>query len=524
MVLLAPLDDRSLRSFQAAMRSLHEQADNGALPGCPECGGELNLRDLRYRFDEPALPILHYDPDTEELQLHGVAITSEQELVDAVERPFSPADLHRMQLGSVRAGAYLAGPGVVTAALRVEGDPTQMLTQAMTEARELLGVGGYSSSDGILPLMWNDAGGYGAWLGEPADRLRERELLVINLISIDRLLNDLLDCAEALDLQIDINHEDHEVTVSRGELSLPVDLFDIAALTVRTPLTLTEAAHHGLWELTRSMDCQLEVMGRLRADGYQITLEEDGTAVIAPGRASDKVVKANLSSVVRKMDYDVEQALESVRHSLAEITESESPGLGQTRACGCTPLLTLVARAAEWVSAVRADGQALISRPVWDGVEAVLVEDCRHSVRFVPDHPSMVDDAHEALQEAERNLPQMSFDARGRAVRDVHGETFAVIWAGHNVASVALDERLVRGLARQEPALRASEEIYAISLTRDLLVLLDPTGDPELLATAMAAAQRDLHDSPFEVSTVLPGHVELRADGDAAGIFNTIQF
>jgi hypothetical protein len=547
------LDQRSLRSLALSAEKL-AGPDNEELK-C-QCGGVYRLVEMRYHFDEAGLPELVYQADDGLLRVGGVEVSSESDLHELIGRPFSVADFHRQMLSAEMPGSYMPSPGLVVLAVSgqaVEGLVQEIISEAgeeepdfdlseisgvakdcMDEGVELLA--GSDFSHGMVgPLAWTRFSGWRSWLGEPGERIDEGELICASVLVASEIINELRHHGGKLDMALEEEggEEGKTLTFSALEQHFDIDINQIAMLTVEHALTISEAAAWVAISAHHSLECCYEVIKELRQEGWLISSEPDGRIRVAAADNSGVTGLMNLISIARKSNHEPKDMMEQIRQLLAQMSEVGDPDhhkIGGERQCGCTPTLSFVVRGEEWLAGRdEAYGKEYValSKEAWGGARKALVEDCEHSLSYVTALISEQDSPEnlELLEQGEQGLSRANFTVYGKAFKSADNKTHAVLWAGHNVNTVLLDEGLSRGLDRQLPRVdKAVEEITVVSLTSDLVMLLDPEVESSLLDIQISAALREMgYDSPWDRSNPIPYTRQLARAGERAGKFKSFK-
>jgi hypothetical protein len=304
-------------------------------------------------------------------------------------------------------------------------------------------------------------------------------------------------------------------------------------LTVEHALTISEAAAWVAISAHHSLECCYEVIKELRQEGWLISSEPDGRIRVAAADDSGVTGLMNLVSIARKSNHEPKDMMEQIRQLLAQMSEVGDPDhhkIGGERQCGCTPTLSFVVRGEEWLAGRdEAYGKEYValSKEAWGGARKALVEDCEHSLSYVTALISEQDSPEnlELLEQGEQGLSRANFTVYGKAFKSAENKTHAVLWAGHNVNTVLLDEGLSRGLDRQLPRVdKAVGEITVVSLTSDLVMLLDPEVESSLLDIQISAALREMgYDSPWDRSNPIPYTRQLARAGERAGKFKSFK-
>lgn len=519
-VLLTPLEERSLRTLQESMSLLSESQES---PPC--CGEETELREILYRFDEPGALPLQYDPDRKAVTYCGVEIESEEHLQAEAGRPYSLPDLHRIKLAE-GADPYSPSPGVVT--IKLERAEPQYLSEQLEKAERLMeeqGAGG----DGVIgPVNWRELSGYRTWLGGEADRITDGSVTVVNVIDTETLMQAIESSAESQGMKT--SREDQRLQVEKDEIKLNYDVRQVIDLTVEKPLSLAEAGKWVGFTHARSIDCMQETLRILRGQGASIEVKEAGMIEVSIEGENPTSAEVNLLSIARKSEYIPEATARQIERMISTMEESRRGGLrlGAKKPCGCTPLLTLVLRPQEWVEEIRKSSQSgidVLSKPAFEGIAKVLVEDCPHSLAYVyKEHLKETQSGEEELfKEAEQNLKETLLDLQGRSFQSIDEEVHAVAWLGHNASTVMLDKDMLRGLDANNPRVREGvKQLQAISASRDMVVLFDPKADQETIALQLAGLKQELKDSPYDLDPMVYTE-SFKRQGDKAGKFTVSQ-
>lgn len=506
--ILSPLADRSLRNLILLMQGAPENIDT---PEC--CEQHMQIEEMFYAFDEPGLNLLIWGAEEGCLFVAGEEVESEDQLKEIIGRPFSVADLHRLHLSSP--GCYSPSPGIVTFAATGD-DLENQLAQAYALLEEQR-----MGEEGVLgPISWGRLSGWRTWLGEPGDRLFSGQLAIISLISKAVVVEALHYASERRELEFIASEEGPRVAV--GEFEAPVSLAFLAALTIEEPLTVDEAASWAVSSLRRNLDCCQEVLEGLRGQGFSVIAEPGGMARFQGEEGFSS--QLNLASLCRKSGFDPQQVLSQIsdlRENARGVAYQDTSG---RRSCGCTPLLTLVLRDQDWLDQATSSEEPdidILSRPAWDGVYSVPVDDCPHSLAYVSRRQLEQRGAseEELFTEARANLGRTSFAVEGKPLHAADGSTHAVAWAGYNISTALLGDNLLRGLDRQSPRVREGPlSLHALCTSQDLVILMDSEADQELLAIQVAGVRKALSDSPWNLDPMV--HLEVfRREGDAAGNF-----
>jgi hypothetical protein len=506
-----------------------------------ECGETAHISSVRYVFDEPELPPLTYDLESGQLAVDDKIIENEQQLFELLGRPFSIADFSGRQLAGEPPGTYTPSPGVVV--LAVSGHEVDLISddepsisagiqQIMLESDHLLK--GQDLSQGLIgPLAWSRCSGWRSWVGEPGERIEQGELVCINIFAVSALVGYLDALAEPQGMVVERNIGGVPDAISAHGLSVELDLTATALLTMEQALTLAEAASWTLASAEKAIACCRVVVEELKSEGVYITPAAEGMSEVTFEATPELSGLINLASIARKSHYSSEEMLQQVRQLLGQLTRDSDikHEMGATRNCGCTPLLTYAVRSDSWLAARNAEylsqgGTSMVSRGAWKEASKVLVEDCPHALSYVTE--SQAECAEKPLdsliQEADHNLALSSFTAYGRALKDLDNKTHAVIWAGHNINTVLLEEDLIRGLDKQSPRVDKSiREIQAVSITPDFVLITGPNADQQLVDIQVSAVMRELGtDSPWERGGSIPYSYFLERKGTRSGMFTIL--
>ncbi len=493
--LTIPLASRSLEAIADACRWVESQPSPGG-QACLSCGNEHLLVDgAAYDFDEEDAAPLVWVPG-HGFTVDGDPVASEEEIAERAGRPFSLKDLHRLRV-SPGAQAYLASPGVAVCVVQTppEGpgqasELAERVVRAQDEALELAG----ESPDDVALVSWGQMGlrgGPGLWLGPRAADIQDESLSVISLVSLPLLRSELHRHAARAGLTAQFSGQ--QVLAGRDGASVAGSLEALAEQTVLIPATISEAAASFMFGIAGLLNATMAAL-ELAAPGTRVLRWAGGTVAVMSGRAGGASAEIDVAAVTSRAGLDPGRAAEMIRAIALADGDGSLP-------CGCEPVPMAVVRPSEWVRHMHGRGEHVAWQEIAAGVAAVGAEDCPHYTRFPDGGERILDDAQARRAEAE-------FSGAMRKVAGASGDLAGAVCAGQNLASVAADVRLMRGLAHA-CGLRGDAAAVAL-VTCDIVCVCAQDSDPDLLRLAIGQAREDL---------AMPGHVEGDGALEIEGVF-----
>lgn len=494
------------RSLPALLDAYEKVAagESADAPPCPGCGSvDLRIDRMMYEWDEPLLPALEYDAERG-LTCDGERVEGEEDLVRIVGRPFSPAAYHRILLTpQKREVVYQPSPGVVTCALREPkaGD----VDAVQLAARHYRGAG--ETHVGLVEWAHLETSGPGLWLGPSSQALHDGDLNLISLVEMAYLREQMVLAAEEATFRVE-SVDDDAVHVRWEDIRVALRVQDAATRTVTVPATVREACVIVANEAARACHAVCGALVRLGDIVETVQwADEPMRAQITTSAGADVV---DFGAYARRFAYDEERIAESLRLYLS--VPNRPPAPGEPRACGCQPVLTVTVRSARW--AVE-HTERLLFEPMLGDLAACYIEDCDHLVRYVQADEMTVEQARlGARADADKTRYQVFM----HPVRSITGEVTGFIVYGHNVAGVAWDDRLARGLAAAA-GLQTAEFALAL-VTSELVCLSTPECDIDLLRLELGHAEQALGEQRVALGERLQGVFTFTAAGDRAGQFD----
>lgn len=542
-----PLEERSLRSVsQLSAESLH---DNDVR--CELCGAKLTTTEAVYEFDEPGTPPLIVDTETGALTVTDVVVESEQDVVEHAGRPFSVADWHRLHLTPLREGMilYEVGPGIAVCASAVREPPqitadpnhpmgydipgqaerVRAMTDAVARKVGLLGGSGreISASGWVLqPWFLGLRDSVELWLGEPAERMVDGQLMVFALIDSARCVDAIQQEAELADLRW-IPDEDPEQDESVGwvadrqdaRMRIAFDAKTIGEDSTVHALTLREAAIRAVWQMQKTVRCARAVAQRLTTDGETVSWKDDLTLVVErSGEASRTRREVQLISAAHKCGLDPEDTADHVADVVRGMDDVFAQPDAGLHPCGCKPLLTAHMRPAGWGDDVtELPGTVAISRPFNDGADLVIATDCEHHAAFPMRGSPGFEEEDVLWRLARSSVPNIHWRVAARNVGGI------MICGGYNLASTLWDVRSLRGMANAVGM--KAERLVAVAINTNLVLLAPPNQSSDTLRMQVNRAIQDSQDQSWGRGLPLPpSPTRFRARGVKAGKWQVESF